>query len=823
MKSILSGLFFFRFSFVLIITLIFNTAYSQEDVIYKFEEGLVIQPGIIYGRTAFQKDTIAQQILNGKFKRPVANEIYGKGFRGKDAKWEVLTLGDKGYFHSMKFRGGGFYLEYESEKSEVALLKATGHTMAFINGIPREGDHYDFKFTVTPVKLKKGINQFYFTGGRFPRMKAELVRPTTPQQILDVDLTLPDLIIEDDGFKWGQAIVVNSAEKATKGLTFKCLVNGSEIETAIPVIQKLTTRRVGFKIPELTGMLEEKIEVELKLLTAKGKELSNINFSIKNKTFDKHHDRTFISEIDGSVQYYSVQPGKINSGNKPALFLSVHGAGVQARGQAGSYKPKDWGHVIAPTNRRPYGFAWEDWGRIDALEVLELGRELFNPDPSKIYLTGHSMGGHGTWYLGATYPDKFAAIAPCAGYPDLMGYARRFGKEHDSPVTKMFDQAGKPVRTKKLARNYLQQGVYVHHGQIDQTVPIEQAREMRKLLATFHTDFAYYEYPQGKHWFGSESVDWLPIFDFFKTHQIPESKNVDKLEFYTANPGVSSKNHWIEIYQQKVPFDISSVKLELDKDSSKVSGAIANVSVLGVDNHILELNYPFSIILNKAEITINEADSNGMVWLKIENDKVTQIQKPSADEKGPLRNGNFKDAFRNNMVFVYGTNGNKEENKWMYYKARFDAETFGYRGNGTVEIISDKEFEATNYTNRNIIVFGNSETNTAWASLLADSPVQVKRGEVQIGEKTISGDDLAIYFVQARRDSDVASIGVIAGTGVDGFKAGYANQYFLSGSAFPDITVFRKSAITKGSEAVECLGFFGNDWSVKNGDFVWSE
>ena len=57
--------------------------------------------------------------------------------------------------------------------------------------------------------------------------------------------------------------------------------------------------------------------------------------------------------------------------SKPALFLSVHGASVEATNQARAYAQKDWGHLVAPTNRRPYGFSWEDWGRMDALEVLE--------------------------------------------------------------------------------------------------------------------------------------------------------------------------------------------------------------------------------------------------------------------------------------------------------------------------------------------------------------------------------------------------------------------------------------------------------------------
>ena len=59
-------------------------------------------------------------------------------------------------------------------------------------------------------------------------------------------------------------------------------------------------------------------------------------------------------------------------------------------GMAGSYAPKTWGTVVAPTNRRPYGFDWEDWGRHDAMEVLALAQAKFETDPRQTYLT-HSM------------------------------------------------------------------------------------------------------------------------------------------------------------------------------------------------------------------------------------------------------------------------------------------------------------------------------------------------------------------------------------------------------------------------------------------------
>ena len=100
-----------------------------------------------------------------------------------------------------------------------------------------------------------------------------------------------------------------------------------------------------------------------------------------NEPSDRHL-RTFISDIDGSVQYFAVRPGNIPDGVKPAMFLSLHGAGVKARGMAGTYKSKDWGHVVSPTNRREFGFDWEDWGRWDAMEAFGIAEKMYGTDPN---------------------------------------------------------------------------------------------------------------------------------------------------------------------------------------------------------------------------------------------------------------------------------------------------------------------------------------------------------------------------------------------------------------------------------------------------------
>jgi hypothetical protein len=57
-------------------------------------------------------------------------------------------------------------------------------------------------------------------------------------------------------------------------------------------------------------------------------------------------------------------------GASAAMVFSLHGASVEATSQADAYGPHDWASIVCPTNRRPYGFDWEDTGRLDATEKV---------------------------------------------------------------------------------------------------------------------------------------------------------------------------------------------------------------------------------------------------------------------------------------------------------------------------------------------------------------------------------------------------------------------------------------------------------------------
>jgi predicted peptidase len=70
------------------------------------------------------------------------------------------------------------------------------------------------------------------------------------------------------------------------------------------------------------------------------------------------------------------------------------------------------------------GLEWTEWPTAMLSALLDSVEETVRVDRDRIYVTGLSRGGAGTWALAIAEPDRFAAIAPVAGYSDPRQAAR---------------------------------------------------------------------------------------------------------------------------------------------------------------------------------------------------------------------------------------------------------------------------------------------------------------------------------------------------------------------------------------------------------------
>jgi pimeloyl-ACP methyl ester carboxylesterase len=116
-------------------------------------------------------------------------------------------------------------------------------------------------------------------------------------------------------------------------------------------------------------------------------------------------------------------------------------------------------------------------------------------DTNRIYLTGFSLGGSGTWYLAAKYPDKFAAIAPISGFTSHMDFI-------ENNIEKLINIP-----------------IWAFHGKIDNVVPFEETEKIVKKLEGKNNNLKFTVEPTVGHWIhwlvypNQELYDWFFKYD----------------------------------------------------------------------------------------------------------------------------------------------------------------------------------------------------------------------------------------------------------------------------------------------------------------------
>lgn len=226
---------------------------------------------------------------------------------------------------------------------------------------------------------------------------------------------------------------------------------------------------------------------------------------------DIYEAREFISDEGDTLLYRVMIPDEFVSGETYPLVLFLHGAGERGNDNTAQL---EWGLdafasedfrkdnpaiVIAPQAPEDSYWANLNWrnqgsGMMDEPSLpLKLAHQLvlqiseeYPVDKNRLYITGLSMGGFGTWDLITRYPDLFAAAMPVCG-------------------------GGDPTKGHLLT----ELPIWNFHGAKDEVVPPELSRRMIQSIQIAGGSPGYTEYPDVDHFswvpaYGDRSVlDWL--------------------------------------------------------------------------------------------------------------------------------------------------------------------------------------------------------------------------------------------------------------------------------------------------------------------------
>ena len=206
------------------------------------------------------------------------------------------------------------------------------------------------------------------------------------------------------------------------------------------------------------------------------------------ETFAEDFEKTeYKADSARTLQYALLKPQKVEAGKKYPLLLSLHGAGGRGNKNwerncfankvlsGGEMRSKYPCFILAPTVSKQG--SWKSESMDDVLELVGKLLKKLPIDPGRVYVTGQSMGGGGTYEAMARKPELFAAGVPVCG-------------------------GNKVENAKKMASI----PIWAFHGEKDRVVHVERGREMIEAIKKAGGKPRYTELPGVRH------NSWTPAY-----------------------------------------------------------------------------------------------------------------------------------------------------------------------------------------------------------------------------------------------------------------------------------------------------------------------
>lgn len=513
---------------------------------------------------------------------------------------------------------------------------------------------------------------------------------------------------------------------------------------------------------------------------------------------------TFFSNVDDTEQPYAIYlPKNFDESRIYPFVVMLHGAGSNHRLALRRVFGKSNGEGETDVEASRYFPNWEDREYIvaapfargtmgyqgiaeqDVMDMIADVKSRFSIDANRTYLTGLSMGGGGTLWLGLSYPDMWAAIAPVCPAP--------------------------PAGTEALLANAYNYPVHFFQGGDDPVVPAAGTQKWVQNMKQAGINTSYEEYPGVLH------DSWVPayadgqIFDWFD--QFVRNPTPIHVKFSTATYA-----HNLAFWVQIDAFAVNSTgKLDAQfTDQNRIEVKTSNVSGFSLD---LSEHPKFSgrkgVFLTVDDMPVKAKAEAGKISLRKEGKRwvkgMVNAEVPLTKRKGA--EGPMAAALSSRHLYVYGTADEPSEEtlaarkataekaaNWSFYRGEFMGRMMVFP-----RVLTDKEVRPSDLQEAHLILFGDKSNNAVIAQLGDELPIELNDTE----------DELGLAYVYPRNGKYV-----VINSGLSIFDAPESKKALgrwarFSSPAimyalmkFDDFVLFDK-------ERILAEGFFDNAWQLE--------
>ncbi|KAK3839610.1 MAG: hypothetical protein J3R72DRAFT_492567 [Linnemannia gamsii] len=663
-----------------------------------------------------------------------------------------------------------------------------------------------------------------------------------------------------------------------------------------------THRPIAIRLSNLAGRAAEeyrggeftlKFEIETLLRDETGEQKGRIGYLtaveslvIVPRKWGEPYLYTF-RDFDGTVHYAAAIPPS-NPESQPSssapVVVALHGAGVEVAQSPfwlTEYTQRERTWIVLPTGRSPWGYDWHGasiknvMNAIDSLAfslpgVPEQFKGLpgIKPDPSRLFMAGHSNGGQGAWFLATHFPDKAIAATPAAGYVNIKQYVPFTGwlsnSYTDAHLRGILESSIIEFDNDVHMSNTVGLPILARMGSMDDNVPPFHSRKMVRLgQENAHNTTAIWlsEVPGQGHWFTGVLQDTV-MLSFLNTHlydniiTLPPTKDEDvkavnlppfpdSCVITVINPAGMGSKCGIQVEQLRIPFRKGTIKLEIEKGHD--GGELPTWTL--VTTNIRRLSFAdlpstrfAKLVVDGTSIAFDKDIVSGSVTLVRSEGrlsktgqrwKISKSKEWKQTERHRETYGPAIQLLENRVVIVIGTHFNTttvQFTKTADRIAKLVAHDIYQYGRGDVEVLSDTEFLArydddssvTEDERTNVILIGDGHQNSATKLVLgkrsSEITIDTQLGTVSIQADTDSdseGQDhhlpgTGLIMIRPWGPSNLAM--VIAGLDPEGLETAARLFPKRTGLLVPDWVVTGPEMAWKGAGGILAAGYWGNYW-----------
>ncbi len=525
-------------------------------------------------------------------------------------------------------------------------------------------------------------------------------------------------------------------------------------------------------------------------------------------------EHAYFARNDQSPQPYWVSvPGTPGAGESYPLVVFLHGW-LPGTTRTNPWYPLDNLVALCRTNNAflvaPHGRTNTDFqfvGEVDVLRVIEEMLAFYPVDPDRVYLTGVSMGGAGSWQIALHYPHRFAAVAPVSAQTDWFRFWHEsFGYPVRSELPKHVAWIMAMHSPIELAENAL--GVYSYSQQSPNCfLGIAHGQGMADRLRTLDIAHAFYIDPDperyGHHMYFQTECWERVLKELLARKRTRVPRRIRYRSYSLRFPGAYWARAW-HVAEWGRPL---SLKGRLD-EKGKLSLTTDNIQSV-------RLTPPAEWMADDGSF---ELTWNGVVHTNLSLGPLKSVcveqpqpagQTRAAYRKTPGLCGPASDVFNFPFLVVVGTSGTSAETGANMQLARqFVTDWYGY-AEGIARVIRDVDLTDRDAARYGLVLVGLPESNAALAAIADKLPLQLSRDGVTLpGGKVLRREKLGVLLTYPNPRAPCRY--VLVYHGIPWGKGRSQNHRF---DFIPDFAVYTEETIPAlGINRFLAAGLFDENW-----------